>query len=138
MAYTSGTLNPFAYFADQVPNHAVAVTDFTPQAVSVTLQIVNVMALLAAVGVACSFTSDAFTARVYLLFISLADYGHIYAVYRTVGEEYFWDYKGWNSMVGGNVGASAALNVFRLLTLAGAFGPIRSTVAGAAGEKKRV
>jgi len=130
--------NPFAFFADQAPNHPIAASAFSPSAVAVSLQLINVYALLAAVAVACSFTRDAFTARVYLFFISLADYGHVYAVYRAVGDEYFWNYAEWNSMVAGNVGASLALNVFRVLTLVGAFGPVRSTVAKGDVVKKRV
>ncbi|KAK0648120.1 hypothetical protein B0T16DRAFT_112782 [Cercophora newfieldiana] len=137
MAWITGNRDPFSFFAAQAPNHPLTTADFAPQGLAMTLQIVNVYALLAAVAVACSFTRDAFTARVYLIFVSLADYGHIYATYRAVGDAYFWDVAGWHEMVASNVGVSAALNVVRLLTLVGAFGSIRSTVSESAVAKKR-
>jgi len=73
MAWTSGSRNLFTFFAAQAPNNPITTAKFTPQGLGTTLQIVNVYALLAAVTVACSFTRDAFTARVYLFLVSLAD-----------------------------------------------------------------
>lgn len=138
VAWYTGNSDPFAFFAGQVPAHAITAADFPPQALGLTLLLLNVYALLAAVAVACVFTRDAFTARVYLIFISLADYGHIYSTYRAVGDAYFWNVAEWSDMMWGNVGVSVGLNAFRLLTLVGAFGAIRSTVSGAAVAKKRV
>lgn len=50
-----------------------------------TLQLVNVYLLLAAMAVICTWTPHARTARWYLAAVSLADYGHIYACYVGVG-----------------------------------------------------
>ena len=114
------------FFADQAPNHAVAASAFTPQAEILTLQIINVyFFVLAPVAVACSFTRDVLTAKLYLFFVALADWGHIYAVYKGVGAEYFWDVKGWNDMVAGGVGVSLVLNIFRWATLLGVFGQMK-------------
>ncbi|KAK3322665.1 hypothetical protein B0H66DRAFT_554912 [Apodospora peruviana] len=139
-AYIVGTADPFAYFADQAPNHAITASNsFPPQALGLTLQMLNVLLLLAPIAVLCSFSRDATTARAYLLAVALADYGHIYGTYRAVGADYFWNPAGWNGMVAGSVGVSAALNVLRLLTLAGGFGPIRETLSGVTKNgKKRI
>jgi hypothetical protein len=63
-------------------------------------------------------------ARRYCLAVAVADYGHIYATYKAVGPEYFWNFAGWNDTTIGNVGVSVALNVVRLATVAGVFGRI--------------
>ncbi|KAK1749662.1 hypothetical protein QBC47DRAFT_395449 [Echria macrotheca] len=135
--YISGTRDPFTFFADQAPNHSVTASAFTPQSEILTLQIINIYALvLAPAAVACSFTRDAFTAKVYLFFVALADWGHMYAVYKGVGPEYFWNVQGWNNMVAGGVGVSAALNVFRWATLLGLFGSVKSTFLVETGKKR--
>lgn len=54
--------------------------------------------------------------------MGLADLWHLYATYRGVGSEYFWNVSGWNDMVWGNVGSSAFLNVNRWLTVLAVFG----------------
>lgn len=92
-----------------------------------TLQMANILLLLAAVGFVCSFTRDAFTAKVFLFSVALADCGHIYGTYRAVGDAFFWDYTGWNPEVGGSIVCSAVLNVLRWLNLAGAFGQVKSS-----------
>ena len=126
--------DPQAYFANQAPNVAVRAADFSPPALGVTLQLGNVLLLLAALGVICSWTPHADTARAFLTAIAFADYGHIYAAYRALGPEAFWDVGGWNGMIWGNVGASVVLNVVRWLTVLGAFGG--PAARGAAPSKK--
>ncbi|KAL2125898.1 hypothetical protein VTI74DRAFT_2317 [Chaetomium olivicolor] len=59
-AYTLGMLDPAAYFTNQVP--ATAAT-FSPHAESATLQLVNVLLLLAAMAVVCCFSHDPATAK---------------------------------------------------------------------------
>lgn len=127
--------NPHEYFAIQVPNASTTTTDFSPQALCVTLQILNVLLLLAPLAVVCCFSRDPATAKGYLFSVALADYGHIYATYRAVGTDVFLDPSRWNHMVWGAVGASVVLNVLRWLTLLGAFGPV--AVRNAGGKPKR-
>ncbi len=54
-----------------------------------TLQLVNVYLLLAALAVICCWTTHASIARRYLAALSLADYGHIWACYVGVGLDLF-------------------------------------------------
>ncbi|KAG7287233.1 hypothetical protein NEMBOFW57_006739 [Staphylotrichum longicolle] len=136
-AYIVGMRDPLAYFANQVPGSgdpSARAAAFSPEAVGVTLQLLNVLLLLAPLAVVCSFSRDPATVKGYLAAVALADYGHIYATYRSVGDDVFFNPSQWNDMVGANVGVSAVLNVLRLLTLFGAFGPV---VARDAGERKR-
>ncbi|ORY61201.1 uncharacterized protein BCR38DRAFT_439563 [Pseudomassariella vexata] len=117
------TMNdPFQYFNDQAPNYPQERDDFPPQALILTLMMANVLLLLAAVAVICCFTTRASVTKWYLFAVALADFGHIYATYKGVGPEHFWNLGKWNHMVWGNVGVSAFLNVNRWLTLLGAFG----------------
>jgi len=90
-----------------------------------TLQMGNVLLLIAVMAVICCWTTHASVARYYLLAVAFADLGHIYSTYRGVGQEYFWNVGQWNDMVAGNVGASVFLNINRWLTLLGLFGKLR-------------
>lgn len=131
--------DPFTYFADQAPNHALTTSEFSPQALGLTLQMANVLLLLAPVAALCCFTSDPTTTRGYLLAVAFADYGHIYGTYRAVGPVYFANPAEWNGMVWGSVGVSAVLNVLRWLTVLGIFGGLKVSEerAGRAEIKKR-
>jgi len=113
------------YYADQAPNHPITVTGFTPQAEALTLQMGNVLLLLAGIAVICCWTRHREIAFWYLVVVGFADFGHIYASYRA-DPEYFWNFAQWNDMMVGNVGCSAFLNVNRWLTLLGVFGNLKA------------
>ena len=113
-------MNPSDFFSNQT-NHVG--TKFSPQAEVLTLQAGNVLLLLGAIAVICSFTNHPEIAKWYLIAVAFADYGHIYASYRGMGQD-FWDVSTWNDMAWGNVGVSAFLNVNRILTVMGVFGRI--------------
>ncbi|KAK7754204.1 hypothetical protein SLS62_003781 [Diatrype stigma] len=131
-AYITGIRDPQQFYLDQVPtssNGAAAVAEVAavpPQGLVLTLALVNVYLLLAALAVVCCFTPHAPVTRGYLLAVALADYGHIYATYAGVGSEVFWDPSRWNDMIWGSVGVSVFLNVHRLLALLGVFGHLAS------------
>lgn len=125
--------NPQGYFADLVPENPITAKEFPPQALGMTLQMANVLLLLALLALVACFSQDPFTVKAYIASVALADYGHIYGTYKAVGDEYFWNVGGWNSAVAGHVGASLVLNAFRLLTLAGAFG----SIGGGSAEKEK-
>lgn len=112
----------YNFFASQAPNHKITEAAFTPQAQALTLQMGNVLRLLAAMAVICCWTKHAEISKWYLLAVALADLGHIYAVYVAVGPAYFWNFAEWNDMTWGNVGVSVFLHVNRWATVAGVFG----------------
>ncbi|KAI8634771.1 hypothetical protein F5Y19DRAFT_469825 [Xylariaceae sp. FL1651] len=130
LAYITALKDPFAFYATQAHTHELAppATDpssFPPQAQVLTLQLANVFLLLAALAVVCSWTTRASVARWYLVAVALADYGHVWACYVGLGADVLLNPAEWNDMLWGSVGASLVLNVVRLLTLAGVFGPVR-------------
>lgn len=125
---------PFNYFAGQAPNFPISVHEFNPQALSTTLQLGNVLLLLAPMAVICCWTKHPEITFWYLIAVGIADFGHIYAVYAAVGPNLFWNPSEWNDMVAGNVGASAFLNINRWLTVLGIFGKLQSVNQG---KKKR-
>lgn len=124
----------------QVPHSPVEPSSLQPQALVLTLQMGNVLLLLAALAVVCCWTPRAATSRWYLVAVALADYGHIYGTYAGMGRDAFCDVRGWNDAVWGSVGASAFLNVFRWLTVLGVFGGLTEEGGGAGVvvDKKRV
>lgn len=140
-AYITALQDLPSYYAAQVPNAPLSAADhhIPPQALVLLLQLVNVYLLLAAIAVICSWTSHASVARWYLIAVALADYGHIWACYRGVGPDVFWDVGKWNDMLWGGVAVSAGLNALRWLTVLGAFGALRDPrgPTGGAGPVKK-
>ncbi|KAK0713731.1 hypothetical protein B0T26DRAFT_678028 [Lasiosphaeria miniovina] len=126
VAYVTAMRDPATYFADQAPNYAVNAGQFVPQALGLTLQMANVLLLLALLAWVCCWSRDPATARGFLVAVAFADWGHLYAVYRTVGLDLFLNPAAWNGNVAGNIGASAVLNVLRWLTVFGVFGPVQA------------
>lgn len=97
----------------------------------------NVLLLLALIAIICCWTSHPDVAKKYLLALALADLGHVYAAYRGMGEELFWDVGRWNTMAWGNVGVSVFLNVNRWATVFGLFGTIGTIGTRDVVEKKK-
>lgn len=126
--------DPFRIFHSQAPNFPITEEAFIPQALGLTLQLNNVLLLLAPMALICCWTKHPEIAKWYLISVAVADLGHIYAVYKAVGPQYFWNFGEWNDMTWGNVGVSGFLHVNRLATVAGLFG--RTGVLDV--EKKRI
>ncbi|KAI1427056.1 hypothetical protein F5Y12DRAFT_739692 [Xylaria sp. FL1777] len=137
LAYITTLQDPSTFYARQAQNYELPAdpSSFPPQAQIVTLQLVNVYLLLAAMAVICSWTTHAGIARRYLAAVSLADYGHIWACYVGVGLDLLLQPAEWNDMLWGSVGVSVFLNIVRLATLAGIFGPVEDGKEGS-GKKK--
>ncbi|OTA66478.1 hypothetical protein K449DRAFT_430788 [Hypoxylon sp. EC38] len=133
-AYITALQNLPSYYAAQVP---LSTTDAVPpQGLVLLLQLINVYLLLAAVAVICSWTPHATITRWYLIAVAFADYGHIWACYRGVGPDVFWDVERWNDMLWGGVAVSAVLNALRWLTVLGAFGALRDPRGPTGAAKK--
>lgn len=138
-AYYTNIIDPFQYYADQALYPVLSQEHHFPaQALSLSLQLGNVLLLLAAMAVICCFSSSRGTAKWYLIAVAFADYGHIYASYRAVGPGVFWDPSQWNDMIAGNVGASVVLNLARWLTVLGVFGQLGQGTVEGSSPKKRV
>jgi hypothetical protein len=56
--------------------------------------------------------------------LACGDLGPVYASYKVMGSNVFWDFGAYNSMMIGNIGFTAFLHINRLLTLLGAFGEV--------------
>lgn len=121
-AYVTHLQDPHQFYADQVPSPgALASVQFPQQAQVLVYQLGNVYLLLAFLAVVCCWMTDRTVIRGYLAAVALADLGHIFAVYRVVGADIFWDVSQWNGMMFGSVGVSAFLHVHRLITLLGLY-----------------
>src|SRR4051812_32963338 len=102
-AWFEALKDPRAFFTQQTPVAAATIVPFPPQALAQSLQIANIFLLLALLALVCTCTASASVSRNYLLAVAVADWGHIYASYRAMGAEAFWDVGAWNSMAWGNV-----------------------------------
>lgn len=77
-------------------------------------------------GVAVCYTSsEPKVVRNYLIALAIADLGHIYSTYVGLGWNDFADFRNYNNLAWGNIGASAFLFVNRVLYLMGVFGPAK-------------
>jgi hypothetical protein len=94
----------------------------TPQAEVLVLQWANIFVLLAGMAVVCCWTLHADIVKKYLFVVAIADLGHIWSVYRSLGSAYFWSLGEWNDLIWGAVGVSVFLNINRWATLLGLFG----------------
>ena len=133
-AYIINFLDPGTYYIRQHPTASSLTTVVTSQAISLSLQLGNVLLLLALMAFICCWTHHPDIPKKYLIAVAIADIGHIYAAYVALGEETFWDVSKWNDMVWGNVGVSVFLNVHRWATVLGVFGTVGGRKAG--GGKK--
>lgn len=131
-AYIINLMDPNDYYIRQLPNATTFTTVVTPQALSLSLQMGNVLLLLAFMALICSWTHHPDIPKKYLVAVALADFGHIYAAYASLGDKLFWDVSKWNDMVWGNIGTSLFLNVNRWATVLGLFGTVggRKTAGG--------
>ncbi|KAH3916643.1 hypothetical protein HBH56_061290 [Parastagonospora nodorum] len=69
-------------------------------------------------------TRESKLTKYYLAAASVGDLGHMWANYRYMGSEVFWNWRGYNDMMFGNVVISAVFLVMRVGTLRGWFGTI--------------
>ena len=67
--------DPFRFYSGQAPNHVINEAEFSPQALALTLQMGNVLLLLAGIALICCWTTHASIARWYLIVVALADLG---------------------------------------------------------------
>tara|TARA_R110002003_G_scaffold113_3_gene9839 strand:+ start:37729 stop:38076 length:348 start_codon:yes stop_codon:yes gene_type:complete len=110
----------------QLPTSNVLASATVPSAALIlSYSIGNVFLLLAGLAVLCTaITREARVTKWYLFMVACGDLGHIYASYKVMGSEIFWNFSEYNDMMVGNVVVSAFLHVNRGLTLIGAFGRI--------------
>lgn len=100
-------------------------TTIPPSAVVLSYTLGNIFILLAGLAILCTvLTRDARVTKWYLIILGICDLGHIYASYRVMGSDVFWDFQNYNDMMIGNIGFSAFLHINRVLTLLGLFGKI--------------
>ena len=67
-------------------------------------------------------TRDKRVTRGYLLLAAVGDLGHLWANWKVMGPEVFWDFGGYNEVMWGNVAVTVFLHVNRLATVLGLFG----------------
>ncbi|KAF2473072.1 uncharacterized protein BDR25DRAFT_282292 [Lindgomyces ingoldianus] len=124
MGWHSATFDPQSFVLKQVPTTTPSsLTPVSASALCLSYAAGNVYLLLGLIAILCTaITHEARVAKYYLFFVALGDLGHIYASYRAMGPEIFWDFSGYNDMMWGNIGGSAFLHVNRLATILGVFG----------------
>lgn len=79
-------------------------------------------------------TTEARVVHAYIIALAIADIGHVGACFYIMGLEPGLDWRNWNPMAMGNIGATVVLFVCRCSYMLGLFGKDRKVVAGK-GEK---
>ncbi|RDW77417.1 hypothetical protein BP6252_05470 [Coleophoma cylindrospora] len=127
-------ISPSWFIAEQIP--MTKASNVTDNSRMVALQLGNVYALLAMVGIAVLYTTtEAKVVRNYVIALWIADIGHVAATYYVLGYETFMDIANWNAMTWGNVGATAFLFLTRTLYLMGVLGADRKPALPQIGKK---
>ncbi|KAH7078059.1 hypothetical protein BKA63DRAFT_440464 [Paraphoma chrysanthemicola] len=124
--YYSALNDPSAFVTRQLPTSTALTSATVPSsAIVVTYSLANVFLLLAGLAVVCTvITREGRVTKWYLFMVACGDLGHIYASYKVMGSDVFWNFSDYNDMMVGNVLVSAFLHVNRGLTLIGAFGRV--------------
>jgi hypothetical protein len=112
------------FMSRQLPDTATtAITPMPPSAIIMSYSVANVFLLLGGLAILCTvITRDANVTKWYLGMVACGDLGHIYASYKVMGPQVFWDFAQYNDVMWGNIGFSAVLHVNRVATLLGLFG----------------
>lgn len=101
----------------------------------ISLQLGNLYLLLCMLGVfILNTTTEARVVHAYIIALAIADIGHVGACFYIMGLEPGLDWRNWNPMAMGNIGATVVLFVCRCSYMLGLFGKDRKVVAGK-GEK---
>ncbi|KAF1953582.1 hypothetical protein CC80DRAFT_450498 [Byssothecium circinans] len=117
--------SPSTFVTLQYPTATSPLTPVPDGAIILAYAFGNIFILLFLLGTLCTaITREARVTKYYLLFVAIADLGHIYASYKVMGKEMILDFNGYNDMMWGNIGASAFLHVNRLATFLGVFGRV--------------
>jgi hypothetical protein len=118
--------NASDFVSRQLPNTATtAITPIPSSAILLSYSVANIFVLLAGIAILCTvITRDANVTKWYLGIVACADIGHIYASYKVMGPQVFWEFGGYNDVMWGNIGFSALLHVNRVATLLGVFGRV--------------
>jgi hypothetical protein len=125
-----GSLGPVfdleSFIYGQTPAAPPPETDFHESTLALAYQIGNLYFLLMMIGTAVLYsTSERTVIRNYMIALAIADLGHVYAVYLTMGADSFYDVTTWSAISWGNIGATLFLFVNRIMLFLGWFGEIK-------------
>ncbi|KAL6702644.1 hypothetical protein ACN47E_001267 [Coniothyrium glycines] len=128
IGFWAAVSDPTSFITRQLPSSYTTVTDVMPRtSIILAYSLGSIFLLLAALNILCLVISrDARVSRYYLVLLASADIGHMYANYKGMGPEVFWDFRNYNEMMIGNIWITLFLFVNRVGTLAGIFGRLRA------------
>jgi hypothetical protein len=114
------------FISRQLPETTTtAITPMPSSAIIMSYSVANVFLLLGGLAILCTvITRDVKVTKWYLGMVACGDLGHIYASYKVMGPQVFWDFAQYNDLMWGNIGFSAVLHVNRVATLLGLFGKV--------------
>ena len=85
----------------------------------------SIFFLFAQINILCTvITRDVRVTKYYLAILACGDIGHLYANYKGMGPNVFWNFGDYNEVMFGNVAITVFLWVNRIATLAGVFGRV--------------
>jgi len=107
------------------PTPVLTSSTVPPHATILSLSIANMFLVQCMLSILLTVvTRESRMTKYYLVAAAIGDVGHIFASYKVMGSEIFWDFGDYNDLMAGNVFLGVFLFVNRLLTLSGVFGRI--------------
>ena len=117
---------PTSFINKQIPfTPTSALTPLPATAYILAYTLGSIFGLFALLSILCTaLTRDTRVTRYYLAILACGDIGHLYANYKGMGGDIFWDFGAYNEVMVGNVWITVFLWVNRIATLAGMFGKV--------------
>lgn len=110
-------MSPEWFSAQQIPS--TPMSDMTSNSRVVAMQLCNLYALLAFIGIGVLSTTKEYNViRGYLIALAIGDVGHLYVTSAVLGLERFIDVRQWNAMAWGNIGVTVSLKTIALFMFA--------------------
>jgi hypothetical protein len=124
LGWHAATFDSLAFATKHAPLTSPA-PSFPPSVAALTYSLGNAYIVLGLMAILALFISrEPRVAKWYLFMVALGDAGHLYASYRAMGKDAFWDFEHYTDVMWGNVVFGVFLCSNRLLTLSGFFGRI--------------
>jgi hypothetical protein len=125
LGWRDAIFNTREFVHTQTPITTSISPPLTPTSAILAYSLGNTYLVLALLSILAVFVShEPRVVKWYLFIVAIGDVGHLYASYRGMGEEAFWDWNGYTNMMIGNIIFGVFLVSNRLLTLSGFFGRI--------------
>lgn len=117
--------DPTSFVSRQLPIPSSILVPIPKTAIILAYSLGSIFLLFALLNILCTaLTRDVRVTKYYLAILMVGDVGHLYANYKGMGGDVFWEFGAYNEVMIGNVWITVFLLGMRGLTLSGVFGRV--------------